>query len=89
MESLKAVLAACPTGLGKNFTVLHAGAGLRIVKARMACRALRNRSLRLIYAFHETDRRIVFIELYFKGDKEHEDRKRIEDYVRINREGVR
>ena len=89
MESLKDVLVACPTGIGKNFTVLHTGAGLSIVKARMACRALRNRSLRLIYAFHETQQRIVFIELYFKGDKENEDRNRIAEYVRISREGVR
>ena len=50
------------------------------VKKR-ACRALKgkgvNSGLRLIYAWFEEERRIVFVELYFKGDKELEDRDRI------------
>ena len=49
----------------------------------MACRALRNRSLRIIYTFFEQNQRIEFIEIYFKGEKENEDRGRIKDYLNI------
>ena len=48
---------------------------------KFACRALKgcgaNSGLRLIYAFFRADDRIELIEIYFKGDKENEDRTRI------------
>jgi mRNA-degrading endonuclease RelE of RelBE toxin-antitoxin system len=48
---------------------------------KIACRALKGRGvnsgMRLIYAYYETEQRIVFIELYHKSDKEGEDRERI------------
>lgn len=55
-----------------------------IIKVKkIACRALKgkgvNSGLRLIYAWFEEEQRIVFVELYYKGDKESEDRKRIID----------
>lgn len=53
-----------------------------IVKARLTCRTLRKSSLRVIYAYCETRNKIEFIEIYFKGDKTREDRKRVETYVR-------
>lgn len=82
LGNLKSILDACPTGIGKNFTVLHAGKSVAIVKTRMACRALRDRSLRLVYAYHKHEHAFVCIELYFKGDKENEDRARIERYLK-------
>lgn len=82
LEHLKSILDACPTGIGKNFTVLHAGKSVAIVKARMACRALHDRSLRLIYAYHQREHAVVFLELYFKGDKENEDKARIDQYLK-------
>jgi mRNA-degrading endonuclease RelE of RelBE toxin-antitoxin system len=36
-----------------------------------------NSGFRLIYAFFQEEQRIVFVELYHKGDKENEDRQRI------------
>ncbi len=53
-----------------------------IIKVKkIACRALKGRGVnsgfRLIYAWFEEEERIVFVELYFKGDKEMEDRERI------------
>jgi hypothetical protein len=49
----------------------------------MACKALKGRGvnsgLRLIYAYFNEEQRITFVELYFKGDKENEDRQRILD----------
>jgi mRNA-degrading endonuclease RelE of RelBE toxin-antitoxin system len=48
---------------------------------KFACKALKGRGansgLRLIYAYSEEADRIELIEIYFKGDKEVEDRERI------------
>jgi len=48
---------------------------------KFACRALKGRGansgLRLIYAYFKETDRLEFIEIYFKGDKENEDRDRI------------
>lgn len=62
-----------------------AGLGIeepKIYKARkFACRALSgtgsNSGIRVIYAYHKQDNRVQFIEIYYKGDKELEDRARI------------
>ncbi len=80
-EKFKKVIDATPTGVGKNFVIIYFSSTVKIVKARMACRALRDRSLRIIYSYFEREQRIEFIELYFKGDKENEDRGRIKEYL--------
>lgn len=56
--------------------------GPRIFKARkFACRALKGKGaqsgIRVIYAYFEERDRVELIEIYFKGDKENEDRERI------------
>jgi hypothetical protein len=53
-----------------------------IIKVKkIACKALKGRGvnsgLRLIYAWFEDEPRIVFVELYFKGEKGVEDRERL------------
>ena len=53
-----------------------------IIKVKkIACKALKGRGvnsgLRLVYAYFETEKKITFIELYHKNDKENEDRDRI------------
>ncbi|MBC7425616.1 MAG: hypothetical protein H7321_03685 [Bacteroidia bacterium] len=55
-----------------------------IIKVKkIACKALKGRGvnsgLRLIYAYFPDKKKITFIELYHKNDKENEDRKRIMD----------
>lgn len=55
---------------------------IKIYKARkFACRALKGSGsksgIRIIYAHYEAENRIEFVEIYFKGDKELEDRARI------------
>lgn len=57
----------------------------QIYKARkFACKSLKGRGsysgIRIIYAYFEDDDRIELVEIYFKGDKEKEDRKRILKY---------
>ena len=48
---------------------------------KFACRALKGRGansgLRLIYAYFEEADRVELLEIYFKGDKDNEDRDRI------------
>jgi SMC interacting uncharacterized protein involved in chromosome segregation len=48
---------------------------------RFACKSLKGRGaksgIRIIYAYHEEEDKIEFVEIYFKGDKENEDRERI------------
>ena len=75
-----------PMGMGKNFAILTKQSDIVILKARLFCRSLRNNSLRIIYAYREHHHYIElvgieFIELYFKGDKENEDRERIKSYL--------
>ena len=52
---------------------------------KFACKALKGRGsksgIRVIYAFHIKSLRVNFIEIYFKGDKENEDRERIKGYL--------
>ena len=55
-----------------------------IIKVKkIACKALKGRGvnsgLRLIYAHFPDEQKITFIELYYKNDKENEDKKRITD----------
>ena len=58
----------------------------KIFKVRkFACRSLKgtgSRSgIRIIYAYYEKEDKIEFIEIYYKGDKEKENRKRIRNIV--------
>ena len=67
----------------RRFTrVAGLGAAEIIIKLRkIACRAMKyrgiNTGLRLIYCYKKKEEEIILIELYFKGDKENEDRERI------------
>ncbi len=81
LEKFKKVLTCFPTGSGKNSVIVHSTEKIKIVKSRMAYRALRDRSLRVIHAYFKQEQKIEFIEVYFKGDKENEDRDRISKYL--------
>lgn len=63
-----------------------------IYKARkFACRSLKgtgSRSgIRIIYAYYPDQDKIEFIEIYYKGDKDNEDRQRILAYYKKGRQG--
>ena len=66
-------ISARVSGLGVSETIIK-------VK-RIACRAMKNKGsntgLRLIYCYKKEGEEIDLIELYFKGDKENEERTRI------------
>jgi mRNA-degrading endonuclease RelE of RelBE toxin-antitoxin system len=59
---------------------------LKICKLKkFACKSLKGRGvnsgIRIIYAYHVLTRTINFIEIYFKGESENEDKERIKQYV--------
>lgn len=83
IDDIKPVLESNPTGIGKNFTIISTSQEVKIVKVRIHCESLRARTIRLIYAYHNDTAIFTYIELYFKGDKKNEDRKRIKDYLKL------
>lgn len=59
----------------------------KIYKAKkFACRSFKGKGvqsgIRIIYAYFEAQDKIEFIEIYYKGDKENENRERILRYYR-------
>lgn len=53
-----------------------------LIKARLSCTYLKNSDLRIVFTYFAQERRVDLIEIYFKGDKENEDRERIEKYLK-------
>ncbi len=65
-----------------SYRIDNLGLETCIIKVKkIACKALKGRGvnsgLRLIYAYYAREMKIVFIELYHKNDKAHEDKQRI------------
>ncbi len=86
MANLKKALTVCP---GSNppisVCVTKLESKKEIIKVRkFACKALKGRGamsgIRLIYLYDPEQATILFIEIYFKGDKENEDRDRLQKY---------
>ena len=73
--------------LGKDNNGIFAIPGLKIENPKIykakkfACRSLKGEGvqsgMRVIYAYYEQEDKIELIEVYYKGDKENEDRERI------------
>ena len=82
LEEFKRVVDVAPLGNSKHFNVITRNEQYAVVKARLFCRYLKGSSLRVVYTFHCQNCKVDFIELYFKGDKENEDRKRINEYLK-------
>ena len=81
IEDLKPILQETKTGIGKNFTIVATTNRVQIVKVRILCESLRTRTIRLIYACNKDKIEFMFVEVYFKGYKENEDRERIKKYL--------
>ena len=87
LAEFKKVLNKAPLGIGKHFNVITKTGSIYIIKARFFCRSLKKKDLRIIYAYIENHQTvemvgIEFIEMYFKGNKENEDRERIKNYLK-------
>ncbi len=83
LEVLKQVLTIAPEARPPfSFRIENLGLETCVIKVKkIACKALKgcgvNSGLRLIYAYFESEAKIVFVELYHKNDKENEDKQRI------------
>ncbi len=78
---LKIALRITAIPCDKHTAVLARQGNIQIVKIRMKCRALRDKSLRVIYAYNKDEDCITFLELYYKGDKDREDLNRIREFL--------
>jgi len=81
-EKFCEVLEEYPEGVGRNFVSIYMGKDLKIIKARMACRALREHSLRVVYGYHQKKDIFYFLEIYYKGDQENESRSLINSFLK-------
>jgi len=54
---------------------------------KFACKSLKGRGsksgIRIIYVFLEKSRKVIFLEIYFKGNKRKEDFDRIKNYLKF------
>ena len=82
LQEFKNVVSVVPLGNSKHFNIVTQTESVKIVKARLFCRYLKGSSLRVIYSYIEKEKKVEFIEMYFKGDKENEDRERIRRYLK-------
>lgn len=85
---LEKVLLAQPRGVGENhWDCLHLSPDRKIAvyKVRLSCAAMQGETrFRVIYAYNESSQTIAFVdfvEIYFKGDKENEDKSLIAEYI--------
>jgi mRNA-degrading endonuclease RelE of RelBE toxin-antitoxin system len=82
-DLVKKVITNSPKGDGtKHWNILWQQDSTHIIKTRMLCRSLRGSDLRIIYLYNGEIIEIHFIEIYFKGDKETEDKQRINDIIK-------
>lgn len=83
LDVVKQVLAVAPDARPPfSFRIDNLGLETCVIKVKkIACKALKGRGvnsgLRLIYAYFESEAKIVFVELYHKNDKENENKQRI------------
>src|SRR3989338_2728195 len=81
LKEFRNVVSVAPLGSSKHFNVITQTGVLYILKARLFCRYLKGSSLRIVYAYFDRDQHVDFIEIYFKGEKENEDRERIKEFL--------
>ncbi|MDE0151328.1 MAG: hypothetical protein OXK80_02370 [Bdellovibrionales bacterium] len=82
LTEFQKVISVSPLGNKKHFSIIRKMDDLYVVKARFFCKYLKGSSLRIVYAYFPKDKKIQFIEVYFKGNKENEDAERIRKYLK-------
>lgn len=82
-RNVKEIIECYPKGRGeKHWNLLKRKEPVFIYKIRMRCRSLQSTEIRIIYLYNETKSKITFIEVYYKGEKENEDRERYDSVFR-------
>ncbi len=82
LQEFRSVVSVVPLGNSKHFHVIKQTKHFHVIKARLFCKYLKGTSLRIVYSYFEQEQKVEFIEIYFKGGKENQDRNRIEEYLR-------
>lgn len=84
LEVLKKVLEVTPDALPpRSFRISGTGVAVPVIKVKkFSCKALKgsgaNSGIRVLYAYYQEQQEIKFVEIYYKGNKELEDRIRFE-----------
>ncbi len=79
IKTFKNVVEFCPEGNTKHFNIIRTKDNIKIIKARFFCKYLKGDSMRVVYALHED--KVIFIQLYHKGDTQVHDAKRVKHYI--------
>src|SRR5690606_30237849 len=83
-EILKKLILKFPRGEDTRHAIsLKNNEETSIIKRRMMCRSTQGQKFRVIYGCYNNEVEILFIEMYFKGNKETENTERIEKYWNI------
>ncbi|WP_025143545.1 hypothetical protein [Pedobacter jeongneungensis] len=88
LEDVKTILRVKPDERNPfSFRIDNLGINTCVIKIKkITCDSLKgkgvNTGLRLIYAYFEEEKKIIFIELYHKNDKANEDKDRILAYFK-------
>jgi len=80
LQTLLPVIINSPEGnKSKHWNCLKKEGDKYIFKIRLLCRSVGSSSFRIIYFYDGKNIELEFIEIYFKGNKENEDKKRVEE----------
>ena len=82
LEDLEEILGTSPVGIGKNFTIIYSCENIKVVIVKLHCETLRDRTIRLFYAYHDNRIEFVYIEIYYKGNKENHEYERVNEYLK-------
>lgn len=77
---LKKIILDDPIKQNKHAHILKKSDSHYLLKIRMMCRVVKGSSFRIIYYYDGKNIELIFIEIYFKGNKGTEDKKRIESF---------
>ena len=83
LEDLKSYLAIKPRGTGgKHWNCIHRTEKVEVYKVRLTCAYLNASTMRVIYMYRIEEAAVDLVELYYKGEKENEDRERVKQYLK-------
>lgn len=81
LVEFKKVLNNNPLGTGRHFNIITNQENVIIVKARFFSRYLKGSTLRIVYSYKKNSDLIEFLQIYFKGDQENEDKEKIKLFL--------
>lgn len=82
LKILTTVISSSPEGNGtKHWNLITKSGENSVYKVRLASRSVGGDKFRVIYKYNKEQVVLLFIELYFKGDKVNENKARIDKYL--------